>query len=151
MRSQATCLGDSARYTHIFCVTAIRIDECKDGDSLYDDRAWADFKGDNVALIHNAAEFIERLCRESVRQGFRCDWSLVEYVDPSSYSGEMGAFRKFSPFVWQQEFRIALYHPDKFEKNEAVSINLGNLSDIAHGPVHKSLCVNKVVGREGKI
>ena len=135
-------------YTHIFCLTAIRIDDLRDGDALYSEKSWEDFPGDHIVLIFNPAEFIHRLKSEIVRQGLRCEWRPIEYVDPQSYSGAMGPFKKLNDFAWQQEYRIAVYHPEEFEENRAVSLKLGALTDIAYGPVHRSKCFNQVVAEE---
>jgi hypothetical protein len=52
---------------------------------------------------------------------------LVEYVDPRTYIGKMGVFRKFSAFAFQSEARLALLPGT----GAPYSLRLGSLSDIA--------------------
>jgi len=66
---------------------------------------------------------------------------LVEYVPETEYSGPMGPFRKISRFAYQAEYRFA------FQANcdTPIELKIGNLKDIAFGPIHKSESKNCII------
>ena len=54
---------------------------------------------------------------------------LVEYVHSNKHHGEMGAFRKFSEFKHQSEFRLV--YDDIHHTENAFKLNIGSLKDVA--------------------
>jgi hypothetical protein len=83
--------------------------------------------GDTVVVFTNADEFLRRVQAAAAAQGLELRYDLVEYVDPASYMGPMGPFRKFSPLAYQSEFRILT----KPESATPLILSLGSLEDIA--------------------
>lgn len=60
-------------------------------------------------------------------EGLNLKAGLIEYLDPATYRGRMGTFRKYSDFEYQSEYRLAL--EPGFGK--PYSLRVGDLSDIA--------------------
>lgn len=59
-------------------------------------------------------------------RGIRRD--LVEYV-PKRYAGDMGAFRKFETFAWQNEFRVGV--DPLVARAGHIDLTMGSIGDIA--------------------
>jgi hypothetical protein len=92
-----------------------------------DDRVFS--FGDCVALIQNSYEFLQRLKKALENSDWDYRVGLVDYVDKDNYSGEMGAFRKYSGLEYQSEFRIVIHA----KKNAPLTdLYLGDLRDITH-------------------
>lgn len=90
--------------------------------------------GDTYVVFLDPNEFLRRVEAEVRRRGLSAQSAQVEYVDESTYTGEMGVFRKFSRFQYQSEYRIALYPGT----GKPYSLHVGDLSDIAAlGPLEE--------------
>lgn len=135
----------SISYTHLFSLTAVRLETLEGGGRIYDERSWDDFGG-YVALIHDPRKFLNKLEETLAQHSLQYALGAVEYVDPATYSGEVGPFRKFNHSSWQQEVRIAVFDGDAFDARKPLTVSLGSIADIAHGPVHRSKCFNRVDG-----
>lgn len=83
--------------------------------------------GDTAVVFTNGDEFVKRTRSAAVRMGLHVRVGLVEYVDPETYEGPMGPFRKYSPFSYQSEARLVV----EPESPEPRSLYLGPLGDIA--------------------
>lgn len=87
----------------------------QDGDDFLDP---ANYKRENFALIINKPnEFIQALEKFKKKvhpKGISIEWGLVEYVDSTTYHGQMGPFRKYTRnskgYVYEneKEFRIVV-------------------------------------------
>lgn len=88
--------------TNVFSLYAITE---KNEDLLVDDQMLG--FGDTAAIILHGDEFLNRVRKAFDKKGWPYDLGLVNYVDKNKYSGEMGAFRKYSDREFQSEFRIA--------------------------------------------
>ena len=96
--------------------------------------------GDAFILIRNTQAFLDRACAAIAAAGFNCKYRFVSYYDPATHSGETGVFRKPDAFVYQKEFRIAVW-PGMIEP---LQIRLGDLSDIT-SPVLNLAEINQTV------
>ncbi len=94
------------------------------------ERVWRGF-GDTALVIYNPTVFCARVKKAATAAGFEHSQGQVEYVDLSKYHGEMGPFRKDNRFSYQRELRIAVYKLSGNTEPAAVSLYIGNLSDIA--------------------
>ncbi len=108
--------------TNIYCLHAPRRNDC--GRVLELHRLAF---GDSYVLILNADEFLRRLTQAITQAGHEPHCVLVEYVDKSTYTEPMGAFRNFSHYSDQKELRVAAMPGT----GSPLSLYLGNLSDIA--------------------
>lgn len=112
---------DRDQSINVFCMYALRR---KDPQTLIDPKNFG--FGDTYILLKDGDEFLRRVRNSPVPQGQQLSWQLVEYVAPATYSGHMGAFRKFNSFEYQSEFRVAMVPG----RGEAFSLDIGDLSDI---------------------
>lgn len=83
--------------------------------------------GDSYVLLLDAEEFLRRLSQAIIKAGHESRYAMVDYVDKNSFTGPMGAFRKFSHYSDQKELRVAAMPGTA----GPLSLYLGNLSDIA--------------------
>jgi hypothetical protein len=83
--------------------------------------------GDTFIAFLDGQEFINRIKKKLDENGFQFWMGLVEYIDPKTYDGPMGPFRKYSNFSFQSEYRIVV----KTNLRIPYSLNIGSLSDIA--------------------
>ncbi len=86
--------------------------------------------GDYAVLMKDDAEFYNRLSsvfKENCAGKITGD--LVKYVNRESYSGEMGAFRKYAKYSYQREYRYVWEGSDL--NASAITLTIGSLSDIA--------------------
>ena len=83
--------------------------------------------GDSGVVITDMNQFDERLHRAVLKAGFGLRTGLVEYVDATTFSGDLGEFRKFSDFAFQSELRFAIDPGTP----EPVEICLGSIADIS--------------------
>jgi hypothetical protein len=93
-------------------------------EDTFDDRNLA--FGDAFILITNLPEFIQRVRKAAVNLGRTCGHGPVEYVGADAHNGHMGAFRKFSQYQFQKEFRIAL----KGGGGVPTTLGIGDIRDI---------------------
>ncbi len=106
---------------NVYCMYGLRASVAK---SLVDPRNFA--FGDTFVLFKEGDEFIRRAKKAALASGREMLCHMVEYIDEASYSGEMGPFRKYSAFSYQNEVRLGL-RPGTGAPYE---LRLGNLSDI---------------------
>ncbi|PYR25803.1 MAG: hypothetical protein DMF98_10910, partial [Acidobacteria bacterium] len=97
-----TILG-GLRYAHpttqranVFCMYAFRASHA---EMLIDSRNFG--FGDTFVAFTNGDEFLRRARTEAQRRKLELKSGLVEYVDPRTYTGPMGVFRKLSTFGYQ--------------------------------------------------
>ncbi len=136
-----------APFTHIFCLFNVQDPSVTSTSTVYDQRVWEDF-GEYVVLIHNVKEFRRRIYKELASfEGLNAERNLVSYFDSETYHGELTPFYKQSTYSYQNEYRIAINYQEL--KGKPLVLNLGSMTDIAYGPVHKSQCKNKI--EQGRI
>jgi hypothetical protein len=82
---------------------------------------------EHALVITNVTKFIQRVKAAVRRAKISMQAGLVEYVDPATYHGELGAFRKFVAYGHQSEWRI-LVDPSA---GEVFWLDLGSLEDIS--------------------
>ncbi len=129
------------KYSHIFCLYALSeesISRSTEG-KVFDERLWDEF-GEYFVLIHNANVFMERIDFKLKELNLRYKADYVQYFCPKTYEGEVGAFRKRNTFSHQEEFRVAIDKPDV--QGPIEDFYLGDLREIAYGPVHRSQSKN---------
>lgn len=119
---------DKPEYSHLYSMTCIDTKWALKNDLLLDERNFADGKN-YVVIIHNSNEFIKRLTDKLKEDKYYAKLAFIEYIDEDNYSGQMGCFKKFKRFSYQNEWRFAVR---KYETNEPIKIYLGSLKDIAH-------------------
>jgi hypothetical protein len=128
-------------YSHIFCLYALgeeSISRSEDG-KVFDERLWSEF-GEYFVLIHNAQSFMERLDLKLKEFNLRYKADYVKYFCPNTHEGYVGAFKKRNLFSHQEEYRVASDKPDTPGPMEG--LYLGDLKDVAYGPVHRDLSEN---------
>ncbi len=108
--------------SNVFCMYALR------GSRV---TSWVDPRnrgfGDAFVILMDGDEFLRRVRTAAEREGIPLDWGPVEYVDPLTYSGRMGPFRKLSTHAYQSEFRLVI----KPGTGQLFSLWVGSLKDIA--------------------
>lgn len=126
-------ITDQPTYSHLYSMTAIDTKWALENDLLLDERNFADGK-DYVVIIHDCNKFIERLTNKLNENKGNSKLSFIEYIDEHNYSGQMGCFRKFDKFSYQNEWRCAVLQNGI---KEPIAITLGSLADIAFTPRNK--------------
>lgn len=126
-------ITDQPTYSHLYSMTAIDTKWALENDLLLDERNFADGK-DYVVIIHDCNKFIERLTNKLNENKGNSKLSFIEYIDEHNYSGQMGCFRKFDKFSYQNEWRCAV---SQNWIKEPITITLGSLADIAFTPRNK--------------
>lgn len=124
--------GNDKEYSHLYSMSYLDLEEIITNNLIIDMRNFAPTK-DYAVVIYNHEVFIDRFI-ETIKKKYRCNCkcTTVEYVDKNSYCGEMGAFRKFTEFSYQNEYRIAV----NFNTLEPQTIYIGSLADIAAPPLN---------------
>jgi len=85
--------------------------------------------GDACLVITDLVEFSRRV-RKGIEARVRAaDSAPVEYVSPTAHVGDMGRFRKFQRYAWQQEYRIAV--EPLIYTGGAMDFDVGSLGDIS--------------------
>lgn len=135
--------GD-VNFSHIYCLYTISDESIKKttGNKTFSEELWKDF-GEYFVLIHDAEEFLNRLLSklEKLNFGYRTD--NVNYFCPDTYDGPVGAFKKRNIYEYQSEYRVAV---STQIEGPIKDLYIGDLSDIATEPVHKSKSNNNIVG-----
>ena len=126
-------ITDTPEYSHLYSMTAIDTEWALKNDLLLDERNFADGK-DYVVIIHDFNKFVERLTNKLNENKWNSKLSFIEYIDEHNYSGQMGCFRKFDKFSYQNEWRCAVLQNGI---KEPITITLGSLADIAFTPRNK--------------
>ncbi len=142
------CMREGApEYSHIFCLYVLSeesISRSAEG-KVFDERLWDEF-GEYFVLIHNANAFMERLDSRLKELNLRYKADYVKYFCPNTYEGKVGAFRKRNIFCHQEEFRVAIDKPDI--EGPIDDLYLGDLREIAYGPVHRDQSKNSYDGAQ---
>ena len=130
---------NNQKHTNIFCLTAITDQDIIDAGGKF--RLSEKFRefGDAAAVISgvNITAFKKRLkehCEKNreiiIPNGSSVIARHIEYLDPATHHGEVGVFRKFNEYSWQQEWRVAI-NQSKAPSKPYDGVRLGDLSDIA--------------------
>ncbi len=82
--------------------------------------------GTHFLLVLNCIEFFRRVHKALVNLGLRGTRGLVEYYDDTSYTGNIGPFRKSNRFAYQKEYRVVVQPGIPPFRN----LMIGNISDI---------------------
>ena len=125
--------GDDKEYTHLYSFSCLKLNDVMQNDLIISTRNFAPTK-DYAVVIYDINAFLDKFTKamkEKYKLGFKA--TTIEYVDKNTYSGEMGAFRKFNDFAYQNEYRIAI----NFNSLEPQKIYIGSLKDIASKPMNK--------------
>lgn len=85
-------------------------------------------------MVYDTETFLNRLKNYIKDNKYKCQSRFIEYVDQDAYSGEMGYFKKFSNYSYQNEWRLAL---SCWCTQKPIEIELGSLSDVAIPPLDK--------------
>lgn len=83
--------------------------------------------GDVAVLIGNPIEFMRRVKSTAATLNKEVIPKHVEYVDRCTHHGDMGPFRKFSDYNYQNEFRIVLTNGT----GNPCRLQIGDIRDIA--------------------
>lgn len=119
------------RYSHLFCMSLIDKDWIAEHGTILDQANVAPGK-DWMLIVQNIPEFNRRLKSAIAQQGFGAyEARPIEYINAENFSGEVGCFKKFDVYRYQQEWRLAVDCPNK---TEAQHLYLGSLADIAIEP-----------------
>lgn len=124
--------------SYLLCMTAITNRDLNAalGDFRFDRRLRG--LGDAAVLVTDAREFTRRLkagidqvpwLRSHPESGGIAS-GLVEYVDFSTYHGEVGPFRKSLAFRYQHEWRLALIDSTEGRREDHLTLQIGDISDI---------------------
>lgn len=109
---------------NMFCMYGISLEN----DARLDARCLA--FGDTFVVITDPDEFTRRVGKAANKIQKAAVIRPVEYVNCASYHGDMGPFRKFSGFHYQQEIRLVMYDVG----NEPFILAIGDIRDIClHG------------------
>lgn len=121
--------NENVQYTHLYSLSAINLEWSIKNNCIIDSRNFAP-KKDYVVPIFKSDVFIDRVIKEIEILDCNAKLGFVDYVDKKNYTGEMGPFRKFDNYSYQNEYRIAL----NLKKDNAFTIHIGSLADIAWEP-----------------
>lgn len=118
-------------YSHLYSMSYIDKSWTLENDLIIDTRNFAENK-DYAVLIYDFQGFVNKVIDKVRELNLSCKAQCVEYVNKNSYSGEMGPFRKFDNYQYQNEFRFAI----NFGTLEPQKIFLGSLEGIASKPMN---------------
>lgn len=121
-------------YSHLYSMTTIDKNWVIKNNRLLHEKNFAPNK-DYVVIIYDTATFLKRLNNYLLKHKYSSKSGFVEYIDPDNYSGEIGCFRKFNNYSYQNEWRLAIAC---WNTQEPVKIYLGSLHDIAMPPTDKN-------------
>ena len=127
---------------YVFCMYGITPDHFNKEPGKYIDEKCLEF-GDSVLVITNGKEFKRRILESYNKMGGKIKTGAVSYVDHNSYSGKMGAFRKFDYHSHQSEFRIVYQNNSK---DDVLNFNIGSIEDIA--AIYPSNKINSLIKME---
>ncbi len=127
-------------YSHLYSLSCFDINRIKENKSILDERNFAPTK-DYVVVIYDTKTFLERLKAKLLEYKCKCKLGFVEYIDINNYSGEMGFFKKFNEYSYQNEWRFIM----SYNSSEPLKIYLGSMLDIAMKPQTKENFYNMSV------
>ncbi len=138
--------GKDKEYSHLYSMSSIDIIEVLENDLLINPMNFAPAK-DYAVVIYDTETFMSRFL-DIIKEKYHCNYQCahIDYVDKNTYSGEMGVFRKFSDFSYQNEYRIAV----NFNTDKPMKIYLDSLEHIASKPMNKRGFYNMDVKYENK-
>jgi len=84
--------------------------------------------GSHALVITNVKMFIERMEKGIRKEGLEFKHGLIEYIDERKFNGEMGPFKKFQKFDYQNEFRCLGIGG----KGSPYFLDVGSLADISY-------------------
>ncbi len=143
--------GDDKEFTHLYSFSYMDVDWILENDLLIDSRNFAKGK-DYAVMIYDINKFNDMFLNKIKELKLAVSGNIVEYVDKNTYSGEIGAFRKFKDYEYQNEFRIAV----NFNSSEPQKIYIGSLNKVAKPPVsikefYKNDCKISLLDKNGKM
>src|SRR5665647_732644 len=109
---------------NVFCLHMLLASRCKRHSKQLIDPQNFGF-GDTFVVFVDADEFMRRVLAEISRRNLKFNRAAVEYVDPDSYDGAMGIFRKYLAFDFQCEYRFAIFPGT----GEPYSLHIGSIAD----------------------
>ena len=89
--------------------------------------------GKHAVVITNKSEFIQRIKSSVQKNGYGIEAKLVDYYDPTEFSGHFGeqaVFKKRIKFQDQREYRFAI--DTGIYGDDALRLEIGDIRDIAH-------------------
>ncbi len=93
------------------------------------ENSWSGF-GDSAVIIYDTPEFLNRLELSVKKEGYEISRKLIGYKDLSSHFGQLDPFIKDLQYSHQQEFRVLLWKLPPKDNPAAITLELGDLSDI---------------------
>jgi hypothetical protein len=140
-----TLSNSNKEYSHLYSMSAIDIEWSLKNNYIINPKNFAETK-DYVVAIYDSKEFLKRVWRKINKLKCNAKSDFIEYVDKKNYTGEMGAFKKFDYYSYQNEYRIAL----NLTNRNPLIIKIGSIEDIAQPPISseeffKSPCEIKYV------
>jgi len=120
-------------FSHLYCMSYLDLDSSEKHNKSINENNFAQNK-DYVVLIHNFDNFIEMLKNVFISQKWSTKCDIIKYIDKDDYCGEMGCFKKFNEYSYQNEWRIAIKCK---EIEEPQTICIGSLANIALPPMTK--------------
>ncbi|MDD2853188.1 MAG: hypothetical protein PHY09_14990 [Desulfuromonadaceae bacterium] len=118
--------GQESRKVNVFCMHSVKSSRCTNpSEQIIDSRNFG--FGDTFVVFTDADEFLRRVRTEISRLNLQFENATVEYVDPNSFHGAMGIYRKYSAFDYQCEYRFAILPGT----GEPYSLHIGSIADIA--------------------
>ncbi len=82
--------------------------------------------GDTAIVIRNVMEFTKRIHTTANKIGLGVKQQPIEYVDKSTYHGQIGPFRKYADYAFQSEFRFLIVPGE----GKPISLRIGDIRDI---------------------
>ncbi len=128
---------NSSDNTHIYSVSVIDKNSISKNSTLIEPRNFAQGK-DFAVLIYNPTEFINRVFCALDKKGIKRGKGKIEYIDENNHCGDVGIYRKYRKFAYQNEFRITAYCDDP----NPLTIEIGSLCDIAFAPMPQDIFLN---------
>jgi len=125
-----TLSNSNKEYSHLYSLSAINMEWCLKNNYIINPKNFADTK-DYVVMIYNSEMFIERIKEQIEKLNCDAKSGFIEYVDKKTYTGSMGAFKKFDNYSYQNEYRIAINLPT----SEPYKLYIGSIEDVAHPPI----------------
>lgn len=120
-------------YTHIFCMSYINILWAKQHNKIIDEHNFAKNK-DYIVLVYNIEKFFELIKKALIKNKLKAKRTYIEYVDRNNFSGEMGCFKKFNDYSYQNEWRLAVNCKNG---EKPFKLIIGSLKGIASHPITK--------------
>ena len=105
---------------NVFCMHAIT-----DDYSALDEKNFE--RSSHALVIFNPQEFLELLNAAVSKDKADFYYGFVEYVDKKTYHGQMGCFKKFEEFKYENEYRIMRNYPT----GKPFPFTIGSLEDIS--------------------